>query len=155
MTLAAVATTQVYKRPPFVNAQFPIANGVTIADTDVMIGLATSGYAGPLTLNNGSYPSPCGLLVPNGRYPLPATGDSSGLTYVTVTYEPIEMENCDVTGVTGVTDHEQPVYATDSKTLTLSSSGNANLVGYVKKFRATGKADVHFFSHADLLAPRV
>lgn len=142
-----------YKRGPFATAQWPIASGVEIDSEDIFVGLATSGLAGPLTGSGGSYPSYAGMVQPNARYPLPATGDASALTFVVVTNEEMEIENVDVTGVTGVTDHEQPVYASDSKTLTLTSTNNT-LVGYVKRFRSTGKADVRLYSHSELLAPR-
>lgn len=153
MAALPTITNLIYKRPPFATAQWPIASGVEIGEDDIFVGLSTGGVAGPLTDANGTYPSYAGVVQPCGRYPLPATGDASALTFVVVTNEEIELENVDVTGVTGVTDHEQPVYASDSKTLTLTASTNT-LVGYVKRFRATGKADVRLYSHSELLAPR-
>lgn len=153
MALPNVGTTLIYDREPMATASYPIANGVTVDVDDVLIGMSTGGVAGPLTNALGTYLNFLGVLQPNGRYPLPATGDASLLTEVVVSDERITLRDVDVTGVTGVTDHEQPVYASDAVTLTLTSTNNT-LVGFIQRFRSTGKADVRLFTHDELLAPR-
>ena len=146
----ARVSNQRFQRGPFVTQSWPVADGVEIAETDVLIGLASTGYAGPLS--TGTYTKLLGALVPAGRNPLPITGETSDLPppEVVVTDEPVILQNVPVATVAAVTDHLAPVYATSSKVLTLSSSGSAVLVGYVYRFRAAGYADVRLFTAAEL-----
>ena len=150
MTDLARITNLRVKRGPFATQSWPVANAVVVDVDDVLIGLASTGFAGPLS--TATYNKFLGTLEPSGRNPLPVTGDSAGLPppEVVVTDEPTMLLGAPVTGVVAVTDHLAPVYATDTKTLTLSSAGGAVLVGYVYRFVAAGYADVRLYSAAEL-----
>jgi len=143
-----------YFEGPFKTASYAVADGVTIAETDIFIGMASSGYVGPAS--TGTYNKLVGLLVPQGRQPLPIVGSTSTSPppEVVVTDDGIMLMGVPVTGVTAVTNHGAAVYASDSKTLTLTKGSNVQ-VGWIKRFISTGVADVRVLSRNELLISTV
>lgn len=149
MTALSKVTNELYTRGPFVTHAWKVANGVTIAETSVFIGLASTGYAGPFSLS--TYNLYLGVLEPSGRFPLPILGDTTKRIppEVVVTDDPVELLNVPVTGVASITDTLAPVYLTDGQTLTLTKGSNV-AVGYVRKFISAAVADVRLYSAAEV-----
>lgn len=149
MVALSKVTSLIHQRGPFPTQSWKVANGVTVAETSVFLGLAATGYAGPFSL--ATYSLYLGVLEPSGRFPLPILGDTTKRIppEVVVTAEPAVMQNVPVTGVAAVTDHLAPVYLTDGQTLTLTKGANV-AVGFVKAFVSAGYADVYLYSAAEI-----
>lgn len=75
-----------------------------------------------------------------------ATGDGT-IEWVYESGKDTEIQA--ITGVATVADIFKLVYVTDNQTLTTVKPANGTPVGYVKRFRSAGIADMHIFSEAE------
>jgi hypothetical protein len=151
MALDAIYDLPWRRHGDFRTYAFRVASGVTIDSADVLIGKSTAGRAGPLTGSGGDYPTFLGMLLATGEGNEDATldpdgivGDAAGTVEVVVAQQGVILgheSGVDVTGVTAETDVGATVYASDHRTLTLTSSSNT-AVGKVKQFVSTGVAVV-------------
>lgn len=95
-----------------------------------------------------------GIAMPRGDRDNPnsVTGNSSGTVKCEVNEGGPTLENVAVTGATAESVVNDPVYASDDQTFTLTPTSNVGAVGRVSKYRSSGFADVQLYSAMEYLA---
>lgn len=147
MALSAIYDLS-YEDQPIKTLSWKVKDGSEVDLDDVIIGADSgTGRARPLVAGDAFL----GLLVsgaPHGQS-LPVTGDSTGTVEVVTTAQALVLRDVDVTGVTAETDLLAAVYASDAKTLTLTSASNTK-VGHIVAYRGAGRADVLIYGREKL-----
>jgi hypothetical protein len=123
--------------------QFIVANGARLYQ-GALVGLNSSGLAGPLTLSNGTYPTFVGIATDDS-----GVGDGSTVS-VNVAIDGGVLRDVSVATAASEANNGAVVYATDENTLTLSAAGNSVKVGRVKRWRSSTLCHVLIYSFEKL-----
>lgn len=146
MTALANISNLRFARNNALQNTFHVAASTTVAATDVLIGLNSGGFAGPLS--TGTFTEWAGVLSANGRNPLPVTGSATASPDTAIVVDQgIELLGVDVTGLADEGDVGASVYASDNVTLTLTQGSNVKC-GFVSNYNADGTANVQLFTPA-------
>lgn len=143
------------RNPEMINS-YPIRNGQTIYYGS-LVGISTVGVTdGRLvkwTSGSGALRF-LGIAMIRGDRdnPYSATGNSGGTVKGEVNEGGVTLENVDVAGATSQTALNEPVYASDDQTFSLTQTSNVGAVGRVARYISSGKCDVQLYSAMEYLA---
>lgn len=156
MALSAAKRYSMRQRSPEEINSYAVRNGMTIY-YGALVGISTVGVTDGRVVNWSSGSGALrflGIAIPRGTRDNPesVTGNSGGTIKCEVYEGGAILENIPVTGLTSEQTVNDPVYASDDNTFTLTATSNVGAVGRVVKYRSNGYGDVQLYSAMEYMA---
>lgn len=156
MALSAAKRYSMKQRNPEMINSYPVRSGQTIY-YGALVGISTVGVTDGRVVKWSSGSGALrflGIAIPRGTRDNPesVTGNAGGTVVCEVYEGGTILENVPVTGATSQQVVNDPVYASDDNTFSLTPTSNVGAVGRVARYRSSGYADVQLYSAMEYLA---